>query len=244
MTWDQMQELLWPATWETLQMVGVSSVATVLLGLPLGVLLVLTDKGGLLQHVSVNRVLGAIVNIGRSLPFIILMVALQGLTKAIAGTTIGWQAATVPLTIGAIPFFARLVETAVREVDGGLVEAVQSMGGSTGTIVRKTLLPESLPALVASATTTVIALIGYSAMAGVVGGGGLGDLAVRYGYLRFETGFMWVIIAELVVIVTALQLIGDFLVRRLGHRGAAPRRLRPEAVGLPAEEEAEPASAR
>ncbi|WP_431682016.1 methionine ABC transporter permease [Kitasatospora sp. KL5] len=244
MTWDQMQELLWPATWETLQMVGVSSVATVLLGLPLGVLLVLTDKGGLLQHVPFNRVLGAIVNIGRSLPFIILMVALQGFTKAIAGTTIGWQAATVPLTIGAIPFFARLVETAVREVDGGLVEAVQSMGGSTGTIVRKTLLPESLPALVASATTTVIALIGYSAMAGVVGGGGLGDLAVRYGYLRFETGFMWVIIAELVVIVTAIQLIGDSFVRRLSHRGAVPRRFRPEAVDLPGEEQAEPASTR
>ncbi|GAA1069861.1 methionine ABC transporter permease [Kitasatospora arboriphila] len=244
MTWDQMQELLWPATRETLQMVGVSSLATVLLGLPLGVLLVLTDKGGLLQHPGFNRVLGAIVNIGRSLPFIILMVALQGVTKAIAGTTIGWQAATVPLTIGAIPFFARLVETAVREVDGGLVEAVQSMGGSTATIVRKTLLPESLPALVASVTTTVIALIGYSAMAGVVGGGGLGDLAVRYGYLRFETGFMWVIIAELVVIVTALQLIGDFSVRRLSHRGATPRRFRPEAVGLPGEAEAEPASAR
>ncbi|MCX5209259.1 ABC transporter permease [Kitasatospora sp. NBC_00240] len=224
MTWDQMQELLWPATWETLQMVGVASVGTILIGLPVGVLLVLTDRGGLLQNVPVNRVLGAVVNIGRALPFIILMVALQGVTKAIAGTTIGWQAATVPLTIGAIPFFARLVETAVREVDGGLVEAVQSMGGSTGTIVRKTLLPESLPSLIASVTTTVIALIGFSAMAGVVGGGGLGDLAVRYGYLRFETGFMWVIIAELVVIVTAVQLAGDHAARRLTHRGRATGR--------------------
>ncbi|GAA5017728.1 methionine ABC transporter permease [Kitasatospora paranensis] len=226
MTWDQMQELLWPATWETLRMVGVASLATVLLGLPLGVLLVLTDRGGLLQNLPFNRVLGAVVNIGRSLPFIILMVALQTFTRSLAGTTIGWQAATVPLTIGAIPFFARLVETAVREVDGGLVEAVQSMGGSTWTIVRKALLPESLPALVSSATTTVIALVGYSAMAGVVGGGGLGDLAVRYGYLRFETGFMWVIIAELVVVVTAVQLAGDLAARRLGRRGARPARTR------------------
>ncbi|MFD9129312.1 methionine ABC transporter permease, partial [Kitasatospora sp. NPDC059571] len=222
MTWDQMQELMWPATWETLRMVGAASLATVLLGLPLGVLLVLTDRGGLLQNLPVNRVLGAVVNVGRSLPFIILMVALQAFTRSLAGTTIGWQAATVPLTIGAIPFFARLVETAVREVDGGLVEAVQSMGGSTWTIVRKTLLPESLPALVSSATTTVIALIGYSAMAGVVGGGGLGDLAVRYGYQRFETGFMWVIIAELVVVVTAVQPAGDFAARRLGRRGTRP----------------------
>lgn len=242
MTWAEMQELLWPATWETLRMVGVASVATVLLGLPLGVLLVLTDRGGLLQNVRLNRVLGAAVNIGRSLPFIILMVALQTFTKSVAGTTIGWQAATVPLTIGAIPFFARLVETAVREVDGGLVEAVQSMGGPTAVIVRKTLLPESLPALVASTTTTVIALIGYSAMAGVVGGGGLGDLAVRYGYQRFETGFMWVIIAELVVVVTAIQFAGDFTVRRLTHRGASGRSLRPETANPPAERApAEPA---
>ncbi|GAA0687538.1 ABC transporter permease [Kitasatospora atroaurantiaca] len=233
MTWDQMQELMWPATWETLQMVGVATLATVLLGLPIGLLLVLTDKGGALQNMPVNRVLGTIVNVGRSLPFIILMVALQAFTRSLVGTTIGWQAATVPLAIGAIPFFARLVETSVREVDGGLLEAVHAMGGSTWTTVRKVLLPESLPALVSSVTTTIIALIGFSAMAGTVGGGGLGTLAVNYGYQRFETTFMWVIVAELVVLVMAVQLIGDVIVRRLthrGHSGGATRLLRPRGT--------------
>ncbi|GAA2110968.1 ABC transporter permease [Kitasatospora saccharophila] len=219
MTWDQMQELMWPATWETLGMVGIAGLVSLLVGLPIGLLLVLTDKDGLLQNLAVSRVLGAIVNVGRSVPFVILMVALLPVTRAVAGTTLGWQAASVPLAIGAIPFFARLVETSVREVDGGLVEALKSMGAGTGTIVRKTLLPEALPSLVASATTTVIALIGYSAMAGTVGGGGLGDLAIRYGYQRFETAFMWVIVAELVVIVTVIQLLGDFAARRLSHRG-------------------------
>ncbi|MFJ4679920.1 methionine ABC transporter permease [Kitasatospora sp. NPDC088783] len=219
MTWDQMQELMWPATWETFGMVGIAGLASLLIGLPIGLLLVLTDKGGLLQNLAVSRVLGAVVNVGRSIPFVILIVAVIPLTRAIAGTTLGWQAASVPLAIGAVPFFARLVETSVREVDGGLVEALKSMGAGTGSIVRKTLLPEALPALVASATTTVIALIGYSAMAGAVGGGGLGDLAIRYGYQRFETTFMWVIVAELVVIVTVIQLLGDLAARRLSHRG-------------------------
>ncbi|MFF0298865.1 methionine ABC transporter permease [Kitasatospora sp. NPDC004614] len=220
MTWDRMQELMWPATWETLSMVGLAGLATLVVGLPIGLLLVLTDKGGLLQNRAVSRVLGAIVNVGRSIPFVILIVAVIPFTKVVAGgTSLGWQAATVPLASGAIPFFARLVETAVREVNGGLVEALKAMGAGTGTIVRKTLLPESLPSLVSAFTTTLIALIGYSAMAGVVGGGGLGDLAIRYGYQRFETTFMWVIVAEIVIIVTALQLLGDLIARRLGHRG-------------------------
>ncbi|MFF4342066.1 methionine ABC transporter permease [Kitasatospora sp. NPDC001540] len=219
MTWDQMQELMWPATWETLGMVGIAGLASLVIGLPLGLLLVLTDKGGLLQNLAVSRVLGTVVNIGRSIPFVILIVAVIPFTKLVMGTSLGWQSASVPLAIGAIPFFARLVETSVREVDGGLVEALKSMGASTGTIVRKTLLPEALPSLVASATTTVIALIGYSAMAGTVGGGGLGSLAITYGYLRFETAFMWVIVAEIVIIVTAIQLLGDFAARRLSHRG-------------------------
>ncbi|MEV7781690.1 methionine ABC transporter permease [Kitasatospora sp. NPDC088351] len=226
MTWDQMQELLWPATWETFQMVAVSTVGSVLFGLPLGVLLVLTAKGGALESVFLNRVIGTVVNIARSLPFLVLMVALFSFTKLIAGTSLGWQAATVPLTIGAIPFFARLVETSVREVDGGLVEAVRAMGGSTWTIVRKTLIPEALPSLTASLTTTVITLISYSAMAGTVGGGGLGNLAITYGYLRFETTFMWVIVAELAIIVTAIQLLGDYAVRRLANRGRGGGRTR------------------
>ncbi|MFI9329115.1 methionine ABC transporter permease [Kitasatospora sp. NPDC052868] len=239
MTWDQMQELMWPATWETLQMVGVSTVVTVLLGLPLGVLLVLTDKGGLLANRPVNKVLGAVVNIARSVPFIILMIALISFTRWLVGTSIGWEAATVPLTIGAIPFFARLVETSVREVDRGLIEALQAMGASTWTIVRKALLPEALPGLAASVTTTIITLISYSAMAGVVGGGGLGTLAVNYGYYRFETGFMWIIVAELVIIVTIVQLLGDYTVRRLANRGRTggrPRLLGPRGTtpGAPA----------
>ncbi|MBD0737072.1 methionine ABC transporter permease [Streptomyces sp. CBMA29] len=226
MTWSEMHPLLTQAGGETLRMVAWATVISVAAGLPTGVLLVLTDRGGLLRCLPVNRVLGVVVNIGRSLPFVILMIALMSFTRAIVGTTIGWEAAVVPLAVGAIPFFARLVETAVREVDHGLVEAVQAMGGSTWTVVRKVLLPESLASLIAGATTTVIALIGYSAMAGVVGGGGLGDLALRYGYQRFETGFMWVIVAVLVVVVTLVQLAGDFAARtvsRRGRSGAAPR---------------------
>ncbi|MFI8456846.1 methionine ABC transporter permease [Kitasatospora sp. NPDC085464] len=226
MTWDEMWALMRPATVETFQMVGVSTVFTVLLGLPLGVLLVLTSKGGALQNQPVNKVLGAIVNLARSLPFIILMIALISFTRWLTGNSLGWQAATVPLTVGAIPFFARLVETNVREVDRGLVEAVQAMGGGTWTLVRKTFVPEALPGIVASVTTTVIALIGYSAMAGTVGGGGLGDLAYRYGYLRFETAFMWIIVAEIALIVTAVQLAGDYLVRRLANRGHGGGRTR------------------
>lgn len=234
MTWSQMHPLLTQAGGETLRMVAWSTVIAVVAGLPIGVLLVLTDRGGLLHNLPVNRVLGVVVNVGRSLPFVILMIALMSFTRMVVGTTIGWKAAVVPLAVGAIPFFARLVETSVREVDHGLVEAVQAMGGSTWTVVRKALLPESLASLIAGVTTTVIALVGYSAMAGVVGGGGLGDLALRYGYQRFETGFMWVIVAVLAVVVTAVQLAGDFAARAVARRGrasAAPRLrfLRPAA---------------
>lgn len=219
MTWSQMQPLLEQACTETLVMVGWSTLIAVVAGLPIGVLLVLTDKGGLLQNTVVNKVIGQVVNIGRSMPFIILMVALMSFTRWVTGTTIGSAAAIVPLAIGGIPFFARLVETAVREVDHGLVEAVQSMGGSTWTIVRKVLVPEALPSLIASTTTTIIALIGYSAMAGTVGGGGLGDLAVRYGYQRFETGLMWVTVAVLAVAISLIQFAGDYAARALHRRG-------------------------
>jgi D-methionine transport system permease protein len=214
-----MQPLLEQACTETLIMVGWSTLIAVVLGLPIGVLLVLTDKGGLLQNTVVNKVIGQIVNVGRSMPFIILMVALMNFTRWVTGTTIGSEAAIVPLAIGGIPFFARLVETAVREVDHGLVEAVQSMGGNTWTIVRKVLVPEALPSLIASTTTTVIALIGYSAMAGTVGGGGLGDLAVRYGYQRFETGLMWITVAILAVVISLIQFAGDYAARSLHRRG-------------------------
>ncbi|GAA3833412.1 methionine ABC transporter permease [Streptomyces phyllanthi] len=229
MTWAEFsarQPLLEQACWDTLHMVGWSTLIAVVGGLPLGVLLVLTDRGGLLQNVVANKVIGQIVNVARSMPFIILMVALMGFTRWVTGTTIGREAAIVPLAIGAIPFFARLVETAVREVDHGLVEAVQAMGGNTWTIVRKVLVPESLPSLISSATTTVVALIGYSAMAGTVGAGGLGDIAIRYGYQRFETGLMWITVAILAVVISVIQFAGDYAARALhargGRSGAAP----------------------
>ncbi|NYI04049.1 methionine ABC transporter permease [Allostreptomyces psammosilenae] len=218
MTWDEMGPILTEATWDTLYMVGVSTLLALVLGLPLGVLLVLTDNGGLLRSATVNRVLGLVVNIGRSLPFLILMIALIPFTRFVVGTSIGPEAAMVPLTIGAIPFFARLVEVAVREVDAGLVEAAQSMGAGTWTVVRKVLVPEALPSIVSGLTTTVIALIGYSAMAGAVGGGGLGDVAVRYGYYRFETQLMVITVVLLILIVQIVQMIGDFAARRLSHR--------------------------
>ncbi|MEU9951944.1 ABC transporter permease [Streptomyces poriferorum] len=219
MTWSEMQPLLTQGTVDTLYMVLWSAVVTVLAGLPLGVLLVLTDKGGLLQNTPVNKVIGVIVNIGRSLPFIILLIALIPFTTWVVGTFIGPTAMIVPLAVGAIPFFARLVETAVREVDHGLVEAVQSMGGSIPTIVRKVLLPQALPSLVSGVTTTVIVLIGYSAMAGAVGGEGLGSKAVTYGFQRFDNQFMLITVVLLVVIVTVIQLIGDGAVRLLARRG-------------------------
>ncbi|MGY5047719.1 methionine ABC transporter permease [Streptomyces sp. 900105755] len=227
MTWSETQPLLSQACWDTLYMVGWSTLIAVVGGLPLGILLVLTDRGGLLQNVLANKVIGQIVNVARSMPFIILMVALMNFTRWVTGTTIGREAAIVPLAIGAIPFFARLVETAVREVDGGLVEAVLAMGGNTWTVVRKVLVPESLPSLISSTTTTVVALIGYSAMAGTVGAGGLGDIAIRYGYQRFETELMWITVAILAVVISVIQFAGDYAARSLhrrgGQSGPAPR---------------------
>lgn len=219
MTWSEMQPLLTQGTFDTLYMVLWSTLVTILGGLPIGILLVLTDKGGLLQNRPVNKVLGVIVNMGRSLPFIILLIFLIPVTTAVVGTFIGPTAMIVPLAIGAIPFFARLVETAVREVDHGLIEAVEAMGGGIPTLVGKVLLPQALPSLIAAVTTTVITLIGYSAMAGAVGGEGLGSKAITYGFQRFETGFMVATVVVLIVLVTVIQLAGDGVVRLLARRG-------------------------
>ncbi|WP_067132206.1 methionine ABC transporter permease [Microtetraspora malaysiensis] len=218
MTWSDMSPLLWQATGQTAQIVAWSTLFTVLFGLPLGVALVGTDRGGLFPAPVANRVLGAVVNVGRSLPFIVLMIAVMPVTRLIIGTTIGAGAAAVPLTIGAAPFFARLVETALRGVGRDVVQAAQAMGASRGTIVAKVLLPEALPGLVAALTVTIVTLVSYSAMAGVIGGGGLGDLAIRYGYQRFETGLMIVTVVVLVVIVQAVQSLGDAVSRRLTRR--------------------------
>ncbi|MEV0383958.1 methionine ABC transporter permease [Nonomuraea sp. NPDC050643] len=218
MTWEEMLPLLGPATLETAQMVGWSTLFTLLLGLPLGVALVAFDRDGLRPLPALKSGLGFVVNIGRSLPFIVLMIAIIPFTRLVVGTTIGTAAFVVPLTVGAVPFFARLVETALREVGTDVVQAAQAMGASRTTIVRKVLLPEALPGLVAGLTVTVVALIGYSAMAGTLGGGGLGDLAVRYGYQRFETLLMIVTVVLLLVIVQLLQSLGDWVARRLSHK--------------------------
>ncbi len=207
-----------PATGETLAMAGVTCLLTALLGIPLGVLLQTTSPDGMAPNPQLNRVVGAVVNVGRSLPFLILMIAVIPLTKKLVGTSLGWQAACVPLTIGAIPFYARLVEISLREVASGKVEAVTMMGATRWEITRKVLLPESLPGLVGGLTTTVIAVIGYTAMAGAVGGGGLGAVAMTYGYSRFEEDVMIVCVVLLVLVVTLVQVLGDLLVRRLDHR--------------------------
>lgn len=216
--WTTLRPVLWEATVETLYMVAVSTVFTLLVGLPLGVLLYATARGRLLAAPALHRVLGAVVNVGRSLPFIILLVAVVPVTRAIVGTTIGATAAVVPLTIGAIPFFARLVEAGLREVDRGKVDAALAVGSTDWQVLSRVLVPEALPALVAGLTVTVVALISYSAMAGAVGGGGLGDLAIRYGYQRFQTDVTVVTVVLLVAIVQLLQFAGDALARRLSHR--------------------------
>lgn len=218
MSWAEWAPRFWVATVETLVMVGVATLFTALLGLPLGVLLVATDRGGLLPAPALNRALGLAVNVGRSLPFIILLVAVLPLTRLLVGTSIGTPAAIVPLALAAIPFFARVVETALREVDPGLVEAAHAMGCTPRQIVARVLLPEALPSLVLGLTITVISLIGYSAMAGAVGGGGLGDLAIRYGYQRFETGVMVATVVLLVLLVQGVQLVGSRLAERLARR--------------------------
>ncbi|WP_326821919.1 ABC transporter permease [Streptosporangium sp. NBC_01639] len=218
MTWDEMLPLLGESTWQTAQMVLWSTLFTVLIGLPLGVALIVTDRDGLLPSWALNRVLGLVVNIGRSLPFVILMIAVIPLTRLIVGTTIGTIATVVPLTLGAAPFFARLVETALLEVGRDKVQAAQAMGASRTTIVGKVLLPEAMAGLVAGLTVTVVALISYSAMAGAIGGGGLGDLAIRYGYQRFETTLMVVTVIVLIIVVQLVQTLGETVARRLARR--------------------------
>lgn len=208
-----------PALGETLLMVGISGLVTVLVGLPLGVVLFVTQPGGLAENRALNIVLsGVIVNITRSIPYAILMVTLIPVTRLLVGTSIGPLAAAVSLTIAAVPFFARLVETALREVHPGKLDAAHAMGSTRLQTVWKVLLPEALPALVAGVTTTVVALIGYSAMAGLIGGGGLGRLAYNYGYQRFQPEVMVVVLVILVLLVQLAQVAGDVLIRRLDHR--------------------------
>ncbi len=213
-----MLELFASSLWETLIMVGISGLVGGLLGVPLGVFLRLTDHGGVLENGPVNKLVGWLVNAVRSTPFIILLVAIIPFTRLITGSSIGTAAAVVPLTLAAAPFVARLVEAALREVDHGLVEAAQAMGATTRQIVWKVLLPEALPGIVAGLTITFVSLTGYSAMAGAIGGGGLGDLGIRYGYQRFLPEIMLAVVLVLIFFVQAVQSLGDWAVRRLSHR--------------------------
>jgi D-methionine transport system permease protein len=203
---------------ETLVMTGVSGAMSFAVGLPLGLILVGTSPGGLWENRWVNRFIGAIVNSFRSLPFIILLVALIPLTRLIVGTSIGTAAAIVPLSISGIPYFGRVSEAALREVDRGLIEAVRAMGGGNWAIIREALVPEALPSLIAGFTVTLVLLVGASAMAGAVGAGGLGDLAIRYGYQRFETSVMIAVIVVLIALVALIQAGGDLLARLVDHR--------------------------
>ena len=213
-----LQSLLIEAFGQTAAMVGIAAAVSVLLGLPLALLLLVTGRGHIAASPWLNRPLGFGINAVRSVPFIILMVAIVPFTRLVAGTSIGTAAAAVPLSIAATAFIARLFETALREVDRGLIEAAQAMGATRAQIVRKVLIPEAAPGLVAAVTVTLVSLVGFSAMAGAVGGGGLGDLGIRFGYQRFMPEVMLVVVVLLILVVQGLQTLGDLLVRRVSHR--------------------------
>ena len=230
--WESLLQVLLVGTGQTLYMVGVSLVVTIVVGLPLGVVLVGTEPGGILAAPLgsralgrvINRTLDFVVNLGRSVPFIILMVAIIPFTRLVVGTFIGSTAAIVPLSVVAIPFFARMVEIAIKEVDGGLVEAADSLGATRWHVVSKVLVPEAMPAMILGLSTTVTSIINFSAMVGTVAGGGLGDVAIRYGYQRYSAVHMVAVIIVIFAIVMALQAVATLLARRFARRGTVSRR--------------------
>ncbi|MCI6100130.1 MAG: ABC transporter permease [Veillonellaceae bacterium] len=213
-----MVDLLTKALGETVYMVAVSMIIATLLGVPLGVLLQTTKKGGILEAPALNKAVGGVVNAVRSIPFIILMVAIIPFTRLVVGSAIGTTAAMVPLVIAAIPFIGRQVETSLTEVPYGLVEAALSMGATPVQIIRRVLLPEAMPSIIQQLTTVVISLVGESAMAGAIGGGGLGDLAIRYGYQRFRPDVMIATVIILIVLVQLVQFLGNLLAKRLNKK--------------------------
>ena len=215
---EQVIKLLITGTLDTLQMTVISTIMAMIIGIPLGVVLVVTSKGHILENAALNKILGAIVNATRSIPFIILMVAIIPFTRMVVGTSIGTTAACVPLTLAAIPFFARLVETSIKDIQFGVIEAAQSMGASPFQIIRKVLLPEALPTIIDNVTVLIVNLIGYSAMAGAIGGGGLGDIAIRYGYQRFQGDIMLATIIILIIMVQVIQMIGDGLSKAMNKK--------------------------
>ncbi len=206
------------AFFETLYMVAISLGVSLIVGLPLGIILFVTDKGLLFENAIVKQTAGIIVNLIRSVPFIILLVALLPLTQLITGTTIGPTAASVSLSVAAIPFFARLVETSLREIDKGVIEAAVAVGATPWMIIREVLLPEAKPGIVQAITVTAISLLGYSAMAGIVGGGGIGDFAIRFGYYRYDNTIMLTTVVLLIVIVQLMQVIGDGVAKAVNKR--------------------------
>lgn len=208
-------EILLPGLWDTLYMVLISTLFAVIIGFLPAIVLVITDQKGLKPNRTVNRILDFIINLLRSFPFIILMIAIFPFTKFIVGTTIGKNAAIVPLTIGAAPFAARIIESALKEVDPGIVEAAKSFGASTWQIIFKVMIKEALPSIILGITLTVISVIGYSAMAGTIGAGGLGDIAVRYGYQRFKTDIMIYTVIILIIVVQLLQSLGNYAYKKL-----------------------------
>ncbi|TXN36530.1 ABC transporter permease [Methylobacterium sp. WL30] len=214
----QMIDRLWQAAFDTMFMVGVSAGIAVVAGIPLALFLVTSGPGGIFPAPPANHLVGLVVNGFRAVPFIVLLVALIPFTRLVVGTTIGVWAAIVPLAVSATPFFARIAEVSLREVDPGLVEAAQSIGCRRRHILLHVLLPEALPGIVGGFTITVVSMIGASAVAGAVGAGGLGDVAIRYGYQRFDTTVMSVVIAILIVLVCLVQFTGDSVVRRLRAR--------------------------
>ena len=215
---SDMFSLLAKALGETVYMVAVSMFFSSLLGIPLGVLLYITNKGGILECNPVNKLVGSIVNAVRSIPFIILMVSIIPFTRMIVGTSIGTTAAMVPLVLASVPFIGRQVKTSLMEVPDGIIEAARSMGATSSQIIRRVLLPEAMPSIVAQLTTVVIALVGESAMAGAIGGGGLGDLAIRYGYQRFRPEIMVATVVVLIILVQLVQFLGNRLAASLNKR--------------------------
>lgn len=212
-------EMIGKGILETLYMTFTSTIVAYLLGLPIGILSVVTKKGGLFPIPIINSILGVIINIGRSIPFIILLVFVMPVTRAMVGTTIGPKAATVPLIIAATPFIARLIENALHEIDDGVIEAAKAMGSNVRQIIFKVMIPEALPSMVMGASLATITLIGYTAMAGAVGGRGLGDIALRFGYYRYETDIMVITIVLLVVLVQLIQYVGNIIVKKIDKRG-------------------------
>ncbi len=218
MEFSQLADLLWKGSLETLYMVLVSMIVSYIVGIPLGVLLFVTDKNGICRCKPVNVILGILVNLTRSVPFIILLIAILPFTRWIIGTTIGINATVVPLIAAAIPFIARMVESSLKEVDQGVIEAAQAMGSSPFQIIVKVLLPEAKPSLMVGCTIAFATILGYSAMAGFTGGGGLGAIAINYGYYRYKVNIMWATVFVLVVIVQVFQELGMFIVNKTDKR--------------------------